>query len=212
MRSASSCRAAEAELKQQKITCASWALVRKWPRTVATAIAGRAIGRKAVDARGDRREGDRAQAVRFGQCQRAGVSVGQQPLLVGIAALPDRPDRVDDVPGLQPVAARDLGLAGLAAAERAAFGEQLRPGGAMDGAVHAPAAEQGRLGRVDDGVHVEAGDVGLQDLDPVRHASSSSSAAAYTASNRAATPNPPMAPWVTAPNCTRGAAGPWPCA
>ena len=36
----------------------------------------------------------------------------------------------------------DLGRAGFAAAERLAFVEQLRPGGAMDRAVDAAAAEQ----------------------------------------------------------------------
>jgi hypothetical protein len=41
----------------------------------------------------------------------------------------------------------------------------------MNGAIHAATTEQGRVGRVDDGVHVEAGDVGLQDLDPARHGS-----------------------------------------
>ena len=39
----------------------------------------------------------------------------------------------------------------------------------MDGAVHAAAAEQGGVGGIDDGVNVERGDVGLEDLDPARH-------------------------------------------
>ena len=42
----------------------------------------------------------------------------------------------------KPVAARDLRLAGVAAAERAAFREKLRPGGAVDRAVDAATAEQ----------------------------------------------------------------------
>ena len=42
----------------------------------------------------------------------------------------------------KPIAAGDLCAAGFAAAERAAFGEQFRPRGTMDGAVDATAAEQ----------------------------------------------------------------------
>ena len=56
------------------------------------------------------------------------------------------------MPGLQAIAARDLGLARLAAAERAALGQQLRPRGAMDGPVDPAAPEQRAVGRVDDGV------------------------------------------------------------
>ena len=65
---------------------------------------------------------------------------------------------------LQPIAARDLGRAGLAAAERPAFGEQLRSRRAMDRAIDAAAAEQRAVRRVDDRVDVERGDVGHHDF------------------------------------------------
>ena len=39
------------------------------------------------------------------------------------------------------------------AVQSAAFGEKLGPGRAMDGAIDATAAEQGRVGGVDDGVN-----------------------------------------------------------
>src|SRR5262249_30951642 len=58
------------------------------------------------------------------------------------------------------------GGAGVAAAERATFGEQVRPGGAMDGAIDAAAAEQRSVGGVDDGPHIERGDVRDADLEP----------------------------------------------
>lgn len=73
--------------------------------------------------------------------------------------------------GGQAIALRELGVARCAAAQLAAFGKQLRPGGAMDCAIHAAAAEQGRIGRVDDGVNVQRRDVGLNSVQCGWHAS-----------------------------------------
>jgi hypothetical protein len=42
----------------------------------------------------------------------------------------------------KPVTSGDLGAAGLAAVQRAAFGQQFRARGAMDGAINTAAAEQ----------------------------------------------------------------------
>ncbi len=64
------------------------------------------IGGKAIDAGGDRRIGDRRERMRGGEIERRAIAAGQQRFLVGAAAVPDRPDRVDDVLRLQPVAAR----------------------------------------------------------------------------------------------------------
>ena len=80
--------------------------------------------------------------MRGGKFERGAITGGQQFIFALAAAAPYRTDRVDHVLGRQPIAAGDLGAAGLAAAKRAAFGEQFRPGGAMDGAVNAAAAEQ----------------------------------------------------------------------
>jgi hypothetical protein len=44
--------------------------------------------------------------------------------------------------------------------ERAAFGEQLGPRRAMDRAIDAAPAEQGRVGGVDDGVNAQGCDIG----------------------------------------------------
>jgi hypothetical protein len=60
---------------------------------------------------------------------------------------------MNDMPRRQPVALGDFGVAGLAAMERAAFGEQLRSGCAMDRAVDAAAAQQRGIRGVDDGVN-----------------------------------------------------------
>jgi hypothetical protein len=52
--------------------------------------------------------------------------------------------------------------------EGAAFGEQLRPGGAMDRTVDAASAKQRTIRGVDDGVNAQAGNVGDDDFKPRR--------------------------------------------
>ena len=79
------------------------------------------------------------------QLDGAGVAGGQRVVLALVAAIPDRADGMDHMPRRQPITSGDLGAAGLAAIERAAFGEKLRPGRAMDRAIDAAAAEQRRL-------------------------------------------------------------------
>jgi hypothetical protein len=63
------------------------------------------------------------------------------------------------------VARGEFGLASGTAVEFAAFCEEAGAGGAVDGAIDSPAAEEGLVGAVDDGVDVELGDVGLEDVD-----------------------------------------------
>ncbi len=66
---------------------------------------------------------------------------------------------MNDMPGLEPVAARDLGGTGFAAAEGAAFSQQIRPCGAVNGAIHAAAAEQRTIGGIYDCVDIQCRDV-----------------------------------------------------
>src|SRR5205809_498820 len=70
--------------------------------------------------------------------------------------------------GRQAVATGDLGIAGFAAAQRAAFGQQLGPGSIMDRAINAAPAKERRIRRVDDGVNAQRGDVGNNDFQPRR--------------------------------------------
>jgi len=79
--------------------------------------------------------------MRGGQTERRPVAGRQQFRFTGTAAVPHRTDGMDDVLRRQPVARRDLGFAGVAAAECLALGAQLRPGRAMDRAID-PAAAQ----------------------------------------------------------------------
>ena len=118
----------------------------------------------AVGSGGDQREGEAFEAVLRGQAQAVGVAGRQQLTLPCQAAVPDGAHGVDDIAAGQAIAAGQLGLARLAAAQRAAFGQQPRPGRAVDGAVHTAAAQQRGPGRVDDGVYGKAGDVVPDDL------------------------------------------------
>ena len=72
------------------------------------------------------------------------------------------------MPRFQLIALGDLGFAGLAAMQRAAFGQQFGPCGAMDRAVDAAAAEQAFIRGIDDGVGIERGDVADEDIEPDR--------------------------------------------
>ena len=71
---------------------------------------------------------------------------------------------MNDVAGRQPIAFGDSGVAGGAAAERLAFGQQLGAGGAMDRAVYATAAQQRIVRCVDDGIDLKGRDVGDDDV------------------------------------------------
>ncbi len=57
-----------------------------------------AIGRKTVDAGRDRRESNAGEPVSRGNLQRAPVAGGEQRILIVFAIVPDRPDRMNDVP------------------------------------------------------------------------------------------------------------------
>jgi hypothetical protein len=60
---------------------------------------------------------------------------------------------MNDMPRRKPVTLGNFGIAGRAAAKRAAFGEQLRSGGAMDCAIDASSTEQRGICGVDDGIN-----------------------------------------------------------
>jgi hypothetical protein len=63
--------------------------------------------------------------------------------------------------GRQFIAERYLGLPGLAAVELPAFFQQLRARCAMDGTIHAAAAQKGGIGSVDNDVNGQLDDVSL---------------------------------------------------
>ena len=98
----------------------------------------------------------------------AAVTRRQRLVLAFAATLPDRADGMNDMPRRKPVAMGDLGVAGLAATKRAAFGKQPRPGGAMNRAINPAATKQRSIRGIDDGVNAQRGDVGDDDLEPRR--------------------------------------------
>src|SRR5262249_50055506 len=78
----------------------------------------------------------------------------------------DRTDGVDDEPRGQAVAAGEPGLPGGAAADEPTLLDELRPRGAVDGAVDTAAAQQRRVRRVDDRVADAARDVAPPGVEP----------------------------------------------
>ena len=84
---------------------------------------GGAIGREAVDAGGDGGKGKRCEAVCLAQLHGPAITRRERLVFACATALPDRPDGMNHVPRRQSVALGDLGVAGLATAKRAAFGE-----------------------------------------------------------------------------------------
>ena len=104
----------------------------------------------AVNSGGDGGKIHTLDPVGCGQFQTGAVAGGQQRGFVPAAAVPDGAGGVDDIPGGQIVALGQLGLPRFAATQRAAFRQQFRSRGAMDGAVHTAASQQGGVGGVDD--------------------------------------------------------------
>ena len=119
----------------------------------------RLVLRVSVDPGGDQRKGDGFTAGLLRKPERFPVAGGQQAGLPMGAAPPDGTDGMDDEPAGKAVAPGHFGLPGPAAVQGAAFRQQLRSGGSVDRAVHSPAAQQGRIGGIDDGIHLHPGDI-----------------------------------------------------
>jgi hypothetical protein len=130
--------------------------------------AGRAFSGEAINAGGNCWKGHGCEPVRVAELHRAAIAGGEQVVLAERAAVPHRPNRVNHVPGLEPIALGDLGIAGLAAVEHPALGHEVGPRSAMDRAIDAAPAKERRIRRVDDGVNAQAGDVGNDDFQPRR--------------------------------------------
>ena len=123
------------------------------------------VDRIAVDACRDRRERDARAAELRCHFDRPPVAGCEQLGLSGFPSSPDRTDGVDHLPGRQPACSGRLGVAGGAAAQQAALGEDLRPARAVNRTVDAATAEQARVCRVDDCVDYLLGDVAAYSLD-----------------------------------------------
>jgi hypothetical protein len=91
--------------------------------------------------------------VNLAEFDRAGVARGQRLIFAPVTAGPNRADGVDDMPRRQPVTRCDFGVASLATIEGTAFGQEFGAGRAVNRAIDAAAAEQARVGGVDDDVN-----------------------------------------------------------
>ena len=120
---------------------------------------GRLFDGVAVHATADRRKGNTVNIIFISQLHAALVTAFEQVGLFFVAAVPHRPDRVDHVFRRQPVAAGNPGVAGGAAIQCSAFGQQFGTGCAVNGAIDTAAAEQRIVGGIDDRVYLQCGDV-----------------------------------------------------
>lgn len=102
-------------------------------------------------------------AVPLRQKQAGAVAGGQQRRLPGVPAPPDGTRGVEDVLRGEAIALGQLGLPGLAAPQGAALRQQVRPGGAVDGPVHAAAPQERAVGGVDNSLRVGLGDIAHED-------------------------------------------------
>src|SRR5258706_6755616 len=98
----------------------------------------RAIGGKTIDTGGNGGKGNRSNAVGLGQIDSAGVARRQRFILAAASPVPDRADGMNHMPRRQPVTPGDFGVTGRTAMQGAAFGQKLRSGRAMDGAIDEP--------------------------------------------------------------------------
>ena len=88
----------------------------------------------AEDTGGDQRESHRLAVVRLGQRKARSITGDKLLPLAAAAAVPHGADGVDHIPAGQAIGLGDLGIAGLAAAQRPALGQQLRSRRAVDAA------------------------------------------------------------------------------
>jgi hypothetical protein len=121
---------------------------------------------KSEDAGRNRGKRHRFEIVVTAKLDRTAIARGEMFILPTMAAVPDRPNGMDHMPRWKEISLGDFGVAGFAAIERAALGQQLGPGRVMDCAIDAAPAEQRRIRGVDDGVNAQACDVGNDDFQP----------------------------------------------
>lgn len=135
-------------------------------RRVATAIRAACSGGKPIDARGDRREGERAHTELIGDLQAAAIAGGQHRCLPLTTALPDLTDGVDDVAHrrVQITRRRRHRITGRTRRKHRTRRSQPWPRYPMDGTIHTTTHQ--RLVRCGHHrVHVLPGDITHDHLD-----------------------------------------------
>ena len=90
------------------------------------------------------------------QSERIPVTAAQQSL-IAVPARVNRADRMYYMPRLQPVSSGNLSLPCFTSSKLPAFFKQSRPCGSMNRSVHASAAKQASVGRIDYGIALRLG-------------------------------------------------------
>jgi len=144
------------------MAAAASAIGRGCDRDTGGAIAGKSIhGRwkwrgKAIEAR----------LLRVTQLDGAAIAGREQRILILIAAMPDRPDGVDQHASREPVASGDLASPVLQPFRVRHSASSSGPAARWIAPSTPPPAQQRRVGGVDDGVNAKRGDVGNDDFQP----------------------------------------------
>jgi hypothetical protein len=115
-----------------------------------------------VDSGADARKSDGPYIIGRREFKGTTVAGGQELRLAMRTALPNRTNGVDDELRGKAVALCKLGIAGLTPPEQTAFLDEVRPGGPVNGPVHAAPSEQGGVRSIDDGVNSKRRDVRLK--------------------------------------------------
>lgn len=127
------------------------------------------IRRVAVNPGGNGGKGDAPRARGHRLFQGTPVGRGKERGFTVASAPPHRPHGVNDEAGRETKARRDFGVASGAAAKRPTRRQQFGTGRPVDRAIHAAASQQAVVRRVDNGVHLLAGDVAPLDLQTILH-------------------------------------------
>ena len=98
-------------------------------------------------------EGDGLDGVLCGQGKAVLIAVGQEAVFVVLSAPPDGAGGVDDVLGREIVCPGNFGFSRSTASKGLAFCQKGWPCRPVNGAVDAPAAEQGCVGGIDNRIY-----------------------------------------------------------
>ena len=121
----------------------------------------------AVNTATDGRERDGPESIFYCQCQGIPVTGRKIRRLAAGSTAPNGTDRVDNIIGRKPVAARQTCLSRLATTECTALGEETWARGPMYCPVDASPPEQCLVRGINDSIDLQPGNVGLDDLEAI---------------------------------------------
>src|SRR5487761_1719219 len=125
--------------------------------------------RESIDSGANGGKRDRTAVMLLRQLQRCAIGAGEKVVLSVTPAAPARTYGMYHVTGGKVVSACHPCASCLAAAQHAAFCQQLRASRAVDRAINAASAQQGGIRGIDDGVNFHARDVATYASDPLVH-------------------------------------------